>query len=74
MTIVFFRDCIYELPLRYMISHHFLVPPTRLDMPILQYDFSQVRTSQNGIFNQEDLNREVKKTTAYYTPYCVTDN
>ena len=67
----FFRDCIYELPLRYMISHHFLVPPTRLDMPILQYDFSQVRTSQNGIFNQEDLNREVKKQQRI-TPHIVS--
>ena len=66
----FFRDCIYELPLRYMISHQFLVPPTRLDMPILQYDFSQVRTSQNGIFNEEELNREIKKQKRI-TPHIV---
>ncbi|MEQ5261452.1 DEAD/DEAH box helicase, partial [Morganella morganii] len=67
----FFRDCIYELPLRYMISNHFLVPPIRLDMPILQYDFSQVRTSQNGIFNEEDLNREIKKQKRI-TPHIVS--
>lgn len=29
-----FRDCIYELPLRYMIKHGYLTPPERLDMPV----------------------------------------
>ena len=47
----FFRDCIYELPLRYMIKNQYLVPPKRLDMPVIQYDFSQLRISQSGIFN-----------------------
>ncbi|PHM45994.1 putative helicase [Xenorhabdus mauleonii] len=66
----FFRDCIYELPLRYMIKHRFLVPPERLDMPVMQYDFSQVRTSQQGIFNEADLNRELKRQKRI-TPHIV---
>ncbi|MDE9565875.1 DEAD/DEAH box helicase [Xenorhabdus bovienii] len=66
----FFRDCIYELPLRYMIKHHFLVPPERLDMPVMQYDFSQVRTSQQGIFNEADLNREIKRQKRI-TPHII---
>lgn len=37
-----FRDCIYELPLRYMIKHGYLTPPERLDMPVVQYDFSRL--------------------------------
>lgn len=57
----FFRDCIYELPLRYMIKNHYLVPPKRLDMPVIQYDFSQLRLSQEGIFNHADLNQEIKR-------------
>ena len=57
----FFDQCIYELPLHYMIKHHFLVPPERLDMPVLQYDFSQVSISSSGIFNETELNREVTK-------------
>ncbi|PVZ85785.1 ATP-dependent helicase [Serratia sp. S1B] len=56
-----FRDCIYELPLRYMIKHSFLVPPERLDMPIVQYDFSQLATRSHGLFSEVDLNRELKK-------------
>ncbi|PHM67226.1 type I restriction-modification system, R subunit [Xenorhabdus stockiae] len=66
----FFRDCIYELPLRYMIKHNFLVPPERLDMPVMQYDFSQVRTSQQGIFNTAELNREIKRQKRI-TPHIV---
>ncbi|WP_033568317.1 DEAD/DEAH box helicase [Dickeya undicola] len=61
-----FRDCIYELPLRYMIRHGFLVPPERLDMPVVQYDFSQLAARSNGLFNNGsfsdvELNRELKR-------------
>ncbi|AKH64769.1 MULTISPECIES: DEAD/DEAH box helicase [Photorhabdus] len=66
----FFRDCIYELPLRYMIKHSFLIPPQRLDMPVMQYDFSQVRSSQQGIFNETDLNREIKRQKRV-TPHII---
>lgn len=44
-----FRDCIYELPLRYMIKHGFLVPPERLDMPVVQYDFSRLQVQESGL-------------------------
>ncbi|HHR5883984.1 TPA: DEAD/DEAH box helicase [Providencia alcalifaciens] len=57
----FFRDCIYELPLHYMIKHQFLVPPQRLDMPVLQYDFSQISVNQSGIFSEQELNLSLKK-------------
>ncbi|CAK7061503.1 DEAD/DEAH box helicase [Providencia rettgeri] len=57
----FFRECIYELPLHYMIKNKFLVPPERLDMPVLQYDFSQVSLSSSGIFNEQELNLSLKR-------------
>ncbi len=57
----FFRECIYELPLHYMIKNKFLVPPERLDMPVLQYDFSQVSINKSGIFNEQELNLSLKK-------------
>lgn len=56
-----FRDCIYELPLRYMVKQGFLVEPVRLDMPVLQYDFSQLIASDAGLFSQSDLNRELRR-------------
>ncbi|WP_226573818.1 DEAD/DEAH box helicase [Mangrovibacter yixingensis] len=57
----FFRDCIYELPLRYMIKHGYLTPPERMDMPVVSYDFSQLQAQSNGLFSEADINAELKK-------------
>ncbi|SFK09420.1 DNA repair protein RadD [Candidatus Pantoea symbiotica] len=65
-----FRDCIYELPLRYMIKHGFLVPPERLDMPVVQYDFSRLIPQNNGLFSEADLNRELKQQHRV-TPHII---
>ncbi len=43
------RDCIYELPLRYMIKHGYLTPPEQLDMPVVQYDFSRLQAQSNNL-------------------------
>ncbi|MBW7984655.1 DEAD/DEAH box helicase [Enterobacillus tribolii] len=66
-----FRDCIYELPLRYMIKNGFLVPPERLDMPVVQYDFSRLEPGSNGLFREVDLNRELKQQQRI-TPHIVS--
>ncbi|MFE8104329.1 DEAD/DEAH box helicase [Brenneria goodwinii] len=66
-----FRDCIYELPLRYMIKHGFLVPPERLDMPIVKYDFSKLAARSNGLFSEIDLNCELKRQQRI-TPHIVS--
>ncbi|WP_342753895.1 DEAD/DEAH box helicase [Pantoea sp. MBD-2R] len=65
-----FRDCIYELPLRYMIKHGFLVPPERLDMPVVQYDFSRLTARENGLFSEADLNLELKQQQRI-TPHII---
>ena len=62
-----FRDCIYELPLRYMIKHGYLTPPERLDMPVVQYDFSRLQAQSNGLFSEADLNRELKNNNVLPT-------
>ncbi|MCL6352180.1 DEAD/DEAH box helicase [Pectobacterium polaris] len=66
-----FRDCIYELPLRYMIKHGFLVPPDRLDMPVVQYDFSKLVARSNGLFSEADLNLELKRQQRV-TPHIIS--
>ncbi|WP_160621674.1 DEAD/DEAH box helicase [Mixta intestinalis] len=66
-----FHDCIYELPLRYMIKHGFLVPPERLDMPVVQYDFSRLSAQANGLFSEADLNRELKQQRRI-TPHIIS--
>lgn len=66
-----FRDCIYELPLRYMIKHGYLTPPERLDMPVVQYDFSRLQAQANGLFSEADLNRELKQQKRI-TPHIIS--
>jgi DNA repair protein RadD len=66
-----FRDCIYELPLRYMIKHGYLTPPERLDMPVVEYDFSRLQAQANGLFSEADLNRELKQQKRI-TPHIIS--
>ncbi|EAQ63695.1 putative helicase [Marinomonas sp. MED121] len=51
-----FKKCIYELPLRYMIKHGFLTPPTVHDATIANYDFSALETNAFGNASEKDLN------------------
>ncbi len=57
----FFRDCIFELPLHFMIKQGFLVPPERLDMPVLHYDFSRLSPNINGYYAETELNGELQR-------------
>ncbi|WP_075181279.1 DEAD/DEAH box helicase [Pantoea sp. 1.19] len=65
-----FRECIYELPLRYMIKHGFLVPPQRLDMPVVHYDFSRLQPQSSGLFNESELNAALRQQ-ARVTPHII---
>ncbi|MDF7681146.1 DEAD/DEAH box helicase [Enterobacteriaceae bacterium ESL0689] len=66
-----FRECIYELPLRYMIKHGYLTPPQRLDMPVAQYDFSGIQPQDHGLFRESDLNQALSKQQRI-TPHIVS--
>ena len=44
----FFKDCLFELPLSYMIQNDFLTPPTLIDAPVVYYDFSQLNRDVFG--------------------------
>ena len=39
----FFKKCVYELTVRYMIRNGYLTPPIRLDAPVAFYDFSGLK-------------------------------
>ncbi|KFD19819.1 MULTISPECIES: DEAD/DEAH box helicase [Tatumella] len=56
-----FYECIYELPLRYMIKNGYLTDPHRIDMPVVHYDFSALFSSQQGLFSERDLNNQLSK-------------
>ena len=44
----FFKKCIYELPLSYMIKNKFLTQPIKIDSPVAGYDFSQLKIPSGG--------------------------
>ncbi len=43
-----------------VIKHGYLTPPERLDMPVVQYDFTPQAQSAMGWPSEADLNRELK--------------
>nr|WP_290696716.1 DEAD/DEAH box helicase [Halomonas sp. UBA3074] len=55
----FFRDCVFEQPLRLMVKQGYLAAPKRLDMAIEGYDFSALKPASSGLFQEEALNRVV---------------
>lgn len=57
----FFRDCIFELPLHYMVKHRYLVVPERLDMPVRHYDFSRLLPNALGDYPENALNGELRR-------------
>jgi len=52
----FFKKCIYELPLSYMIKNKYLTPPIVIDSPVACYDFSKLQpNSDSGGFSIRDV-------------------
>ena len=61
----FFKQCVYELPLSYMIKNKFLTQPVKVDIPVTCYDFSEL-TEKNRMYTMaevEDLLKNQKRLT-----------
>ncbi|MCV6590616.1 MAG: DEAD/DEAH box helicase [Marinobacterium sp.] len=56
-----FEHCIYELPLRYMISRNYLTPPELVDATVAQYDFSSLRPDNSGNYAAPAVNQLLVK-------------
>lgn len=56
-----FENCIYELPLRYMISRSYLTPPELIDATVAQYDFSSLRPDSSGNYAAPAVNQLLVK-------------
>ncbi|MDY7117355.1 DEAD/DEAH box helicase [Halomonas sp. SSL-5] len=54
---VFFRECVFEQPLRLMVKQGYLAEPRRIDAAVERYDFSALVPSSRGLFREEELNR-----------------
>ncbi|MGP8289437.1 DEAD/DEAH box helicase [Vreelandella zhanjiangensis] len=66
----FFRDCVFEQPLRLMVKQGYLAEPKRLDMAIEGYDFSMLAPAENGYYREAELNRVVAGNRA--TPMIIS--
>lgn len=67
----FFRDCVFEQPLRLMVKQGYLAAPTRLDMAVEHYDFTALAPAESGAFSEAAMNRVVAGSRA--TPGIVAD-
>lgn len=63
----FFRKCIYDVSLSFMIKHGYLTVPIAIDSPVSCYDFSSLKLSNGGrtfaISDIEDLLKDQKRVT-----------
>ncbi len=50
----FFKKCLFELSLRFMIKNSYLTPPIKIDAPVACYDFSGLKKDQ-GRFALSDI-------------------
>ncbi|WP_251977661.1 DEAD/DEAH box helicase [Salinicola avicenniae] len=67
----FFRDCVFEQPLRVMVRQGYLAEPKRIDAAMAFYDFSRLVAQRNGQFAERDMNAVVQGNRA--TPQIVAD-
>jgi len=65
----FFKRCLYELPLSYMIKNKFLTVPVKIDIPVTCYDFSEL-TEKNRMYTIAEV-EELLKNQKRLTPLIV---
>ncbi|MBN27432.1 MAG: ATP-dependent helicase [Alteromonadaceae bacterium] len=51
----FFKKCIFELPLQFMVKNQYLTPPIHYDAAVAHYDFSLLTESLDGEQNTDDI-------------------
>jgi len=56
----FFKQCVFELPLEYMIKNKYLTQPVKVDIPVTCYDFSEL-TDSNRLYTTSQVDELLKK-------------
>lgn len=67
----FFKDCVFELPLSYMIKHDYLTPPVKIDIPVTSYDFSALGEGDRT-YTQAEV-EELLKAQKRLTPLIIAN-
>jgi DNA repair protein RadD len=65
----FFKQCVYELPLSYMIKRKYLTTPVKVDIPVTCYDFSEL--TENGRSYTTAEVEEIIKSQKKLTPFII---
>lgn len=65
----FFKQCVYELPLAYMIKNKFLTTPVKVDIPVTCYDFSEL-TEKDRMYTASEV-EEILKNQKRLTPLII---
>ncbi|MDN3682468.1 DEAD/DEAH box helicase [Vibrio tapetis subsp. quintayensis] len=58
----FFRDCIFELPIHYLLDEGFLTPAKLIDAPVLSYDFSQIKPTNTGRYKESEMDMVIEQS------------
>lgn len=67
----FFKQCVFELPLSYMIKNKFLTTPVKVDIPVTSYDFSEL-SEKNRMYTLREV-EELLKNQKRLTPLIVSN-
>lgn len=59
----FFKVCVYDLSLGYMIKHGYLTPPIKIDSPVAGYDFSSLKRQAGARFSMNEVEDLLKDQT-----------
>lgn len=65
----FFKQCVYELPLSYMIKNKYLTTPVKVDIPVTCYDFSELKPKE-GTYSSSDI-EDILKNQKRLTPLII---
>ena len=65
----FFKKCVFELPLDYMIKNKFLTNPVKIDIPVTSYDFSEL-FDKGRMYTLSEV-EEVLKVQKKITPLII---
>jgi DNA repair protein RadD len=65
----FFKQCVFDLPLSYMIRNQFLTIPIKVDIPVTSYDFSEL-TDRDRAFTMAEV-EEILKGQKRLTPLII---
>jgi len=67
----FFKRCVYELPLSYMVKNKFLTNPVKVDIPVTSYDFTALEMKE-GTYSISEV-EEILNTQKKLTPLIIAN-